>query len=113
MQHLQAIRTASIQAKKAPSESWAEVMKVARPSLNLWVTTEAETARGITASLVSAAPPLEEQQGRHSQGHGAGYSRGRVQRISNAEMFEGTSAERTFYVLEKPPPNPPSQLAQA
>lgn len=58
MQHLQAIRTASIQAKKAPRESWAEVMKVAQPSLNLWVTREAETAGGITASLVSAAPPL-------------------------------------------------------
>ena len=113
MQHLQAIRTASIQAKKAPRESWAEVMKVAQPSLNLWVTTEAETAGGITASLVSAAPPLGRAADRHSQGHGAGYSRGRVQRISNAETFEGTSAERTFYVLEEPPPNPPSQLAQA
>ena len=31
---------------------------MAQPSLNLWVTREAETAGGITASLVSAAPPL-------------------------------------------------------
>lgn len=75
-------------------------MKVARPSLNLWVTTEAEAARGITASCCLPSPSPRKSSEADTAGHRAGYSRGRVQRISNAEMFEGTSADRekTFCV---------------
>ena len=68
-------------------------MKVAQPSLNVWVTTEAETARGITASSHPPSPSPRKSSEADTAGHTAGYFRGHVQRISNAEMFEGTSAD--------------------